>query len=149
MKLPDALRGIVLLGINSAPLIYLVEQHPSYIDRMVFILRYISSGPISAVGSTLILTEVLSHPLRLGNIQLVQDYEDIIKNSIGFELISMDDEIARRAAALRAKYGLKTPDALHIATALETGCHAFLTNDMGLKRVTEIRVPVLDELEVN
>lgn len=32
MKLPDALPGIVLLGIDSTPLIYLVEQHPDYLD---------------------------------------------------------------------------------------------------------------------
>ncbi len=149
MKLPDALRGIRLLGIDSAPLIYLVEKHPSYFDQMVFILRYISSGPISAVGSTMILTEVLAQPLRMGKTELVTDYEDIIQNSIGFNLIHVDEKIARRAAHLRAKYNLKTPDALHVATALESHCQAFLTNDMGLKRVTEIQILVLDELEVS
>jgi len=149
MMLPDALRGIRLLGIDSAPLIYLVERHPSYIDRMVFILRYISSGAISAVGSPLILTEVLSQPLRMGKKELVKEYEDIIQNSIGFTLIPIDEQIARRAAELRAKYGLRTPDALHIATALENYCQAFLTNDIGLKRVSEIQVLVLDELEVS
>jgi predicted nucleic acid-binding protein len=149
MKLPDALRGIRLLGIDSAPLIYLVEEHPSYIDRMVFILRYVSSGPISAVGSTLILTEVLSQPLRMAKLELVKDYENIIQNSAGFTLIPIDDQIARKAAELRAKYGLKTPDALHVATALETHCQAFLTNDMGLKRITELQILVLDELEVS
>ena len=63
-------------------------------------------------------------------------------------LISVNKNIARRAAELRAKYNLKTPDALHVATALETHCQAFLTNDMGLKRITEIQILVLDELEV-
>ena len=81
--------------------------------------------------------------------ELVNDYENIIQNSIGFDLIPIDEQIARRAAHLRAQYNLKTPDALHVATALETGCQAFLTNDMGLKRVSEIRVLVLDELEIS
>ena len=149
MKLPDALRGIRLLAIDSAPLIYLVEKHPSYIDLMVFILRYVSNGPISAIGSTLILTEVLSQPLRMGKMDLVNDYENIIGNSVGFTLIPVNEQIARHAAELRAKYGLKTPDALHVATALENYCQAILTNDLGLKRVTELQVLVLDELEVN
>jgi predicted nucleic acid-binding protein len=39
-------------------------------------------------------------------------------------------------------------DALQIAVALEAGCEAFLTNDRTLKRVTELRVLVLDELEL-
>lgn len=43
---------------------------------------------------------------------------------------------------------LRTPDALQIAAALVAGCEAFLTNDAGLKRVTELRVLVLDELEM-
>ena len=147
MMLPDVLRGIRLLAIDSAPLIYLVEKHPNYLNRMTFILGYVTNGPISAVGSTMILTEVLAQPLRMGRTDLVKDYEDIIQNSVGFTLIPIDEQIAHRAAVLRAKYGLKTPDALHVATALETHCDAFLTNDMGLKRVSEIKVLVLDELE--
>jgi predicted nucleic acid-binding protein len=148
MMLPDALRGIRLLAIVSAPLIYLVEKHPNYLNRMTFILRYVTNGPISAVGSTMILTEVLAQLLRMGRTELVKDYEDIIQNSVGFTLIPIDEQIAHRAAELRAKYGLKTPDALHVATALETHCDAFLTNDMGLKRVSEVQVLVLEELEV-
>jgi hypothetical protein len=35
-----------------------------------------------------------------------------------------------------------------VAAALAAGCNAFLTNDLGLKRVTELPILVLDELEV-
>jgi predicted nucleic acid-binding protein len=125
MKLPDVLRGIRLMGIDSAPLIYLVEKHPNYSERMIFILRYLSEGLIDAVSSTLLLTEVLAQPLRMAKAELVNDYEDILQNSVGFQLIPVDEVIARRAAQLRAQYNLKTPDALHVATALETGCQAF------------------------
>jgi predicted nucleic acid-binding protein len=52
------------------------------------------------------------------------------------------------AAELRARYNLRTPDALHIACAIDTGCDAFLTNDTGIKRVNEIRILVLDDLEL-
>jgi predicted nucleic acid-binding protein len=46
---------------------------------------------------------------------------------------------------LRARYNLRTPDALQVATALVRRCEAFLTNDARLKRVTEIRVLTLDD----
>jgi predicted nucleic acid-binding protein len=62
-------------------------------------------------------------------------------------LILIDSAVAERAADLRARHNLRTPDALQIAAALETGCQAFLTNDTQLKRVTELRVLILDELE--
>jgi predicted nucleic acid-binding protein len=49
---------------------------------------------------------------------------------------------------LRAHYNLRTPDALQVATALEFGCQAFLTNDEQLQRVTDLRVLVLKELSL-
>jgi predicted nucleic acid-binding protein len=50
---------------------------------------------------------------------------------------------------LRARYNLRTPDALHVATRIDATCDAFLTNDAGIKRVIEIAVLVLDELELD
>jgi predicted nucleic acid-binding protein len=44
---------------------------------------------------------------------------------------------------------MRTPDALHVATAIDAGCDAFLTNDTGIKRVHEIAVLVLDDLELD
>lgn len=55
--------------------------------------------------------------------------------------------VAEQAAQLRTIYRLRTPDALHVATALVSGCDAFLTNDIKLKRVVEIPVLVFDELD--
>jgi len=46
---------------------------------------------------------------------------------------------------LRVAYGLKTPDAIHMATALLNGAQAFVTNDAGLKRVNELDVLVLED----
>ena len=49
---------------------------------------------------------------------------------------------------MRARYNLRTPDALHVATAVPAGCDAMLTNDAQLKRVQELSILVLDELEL-
>ena len=48
-----------------------------------------------------------------------------------------------RATELRARYNLKTPDAIHYATAVEVGATVFLTGDRALARCSEVPVEVL------
>jgi predicted nucleic acid-binding protein len=111
------------------------------------IIQYIDEGAVAGFSSTVTLTEVLTQPIKMGNARLVSMYRDILVQSRNFTLISINVAVAERAADLRARYNLKTPDALQVAVALHAGCDAFLSNDSGLKRVTEIRVLLLDELE--
>lgn len=65
------------------------------------------------------------------------------------QVISIDPETARIAADLRIRYNLRTPDALQLATAIRTGCDAFLTNDAALKKVRELRILVLSDLRLD
>jgi len=40
----------------------------------------------------------------------------------------VDEKVAKEGARLRARYGLRAPDALHLAAALVHGATAFPTN---------------------
>lgn len=57
----------------------------------------------------------------------------------------MSAGVADRMARLRASPGLRTPDAIHVATALEWGAQAFLTNDAGLRQAPGIEVLLLSD----
>ena len=149
MKIVDALQGIQRLYIETAPLIYYVEQHPTYIVRMDEIIEAIELSNLTAVSSVITLTEVLNQPIKTGDKKLEQEYRDILVNSGSYQLVAINVQIAEGAAGLRAKYGLRTPDALHVASAIHRSCDAFLTNDTGIKRVTEIPILILDELEIS
>lgn len=146
MNLLNALKNIGHLYMDTAPLIYYVEEHPTYIKRMDKIIEEIQKKPITVTCSVLTLTEILPVPLKAGNSQLIQDYRDILLYSKEFRMMNISEQIAGTAAQLRATYNLKTPDALHLATAIETRCGAFLTNDKTLKRVMGVQILVLDEL---
>lgn len=63
----------------------------------------------------------------------------------GVELVlaEVSAAVIDRATDLRAKYNLKTPDAIHYATAIEVGALAFLTGDRALARCSEVLVEVL------
>jgi predicted nucleic acid-binding protein len=147
MKISVAMSGVSRLAIDSAPFIYLVERRMNYSDRVNTIFRAIRDGDVVGLSSVITLTEVLSKPIQQNDSTVEAAYRNMLLRSQHFRLISITSAIADRAAQLRAAYNLKTPDALQIATAIDTGCNAFLTNDKGLKRVKELSVIVLDELE--
>ena len=148
MKVSDALVSVSKVYFDAAPLVYYVEENPAYVKQMDAVIEQIERAVIDAFSSVILLPEVLMHPTRLGKTQLVKAYRDILFNSRQFQLVAVSIEIAERATNLRAAYNLRTPDAIHVATALETGCEIFLTNDNGLKRLSEIRVLILDDVEV-
>ncbi|MBC8171810.1 MAG: PIN domain-containing protein, partial [Anaerolineae bacterium] len=99
------------------------------------------------VTSTITLTEVLTKPRRLGDVELENTYRKILLQTRNILILPVVPVIAERAADLRARYNLKTPDALQIATALDAGCDAFLTNDAGIQRVTDLKILIVSELE--
>jgi len=149
LKLDDALRETTLLGIEAAPIIYFTESRARYVEIMRAIFRRVADGDLALVASTITLTETLAKPLREQADDLVIAYQTILMKTPGLVMRPVDSDVANTAALLRARYNLKTPDALHLATAIEAGCDAFLTNDRDLLPVTEIRVLALDDLELD
>lgn len=84
--------------------------------------------------------------MRKNEIQLVEQYQNILCNSTSIVIFDLNIEIAKRAADYRAKYGLKTPDSIQVATAVYASADYFLTNDIRFKAVKELEILVLDEL---
>lgn len=58
-----------IIGLDTAPLIYFIEQNPDYIKTVHEFFSSMDRGEFRVVTSTLTLTEVLVHPLRNGNIR--------------------------------------------------------------------------------
>jgi predicted nucleic acid-binding protein len=148
IKLDDTLTGVSNLGLDTAPVIYFVEAHPRYDALVNAVFERISVGALAGWTSVVTLSEVLVQPILKANANLQQQYQELLLRSNNFHTISINATIAERAAHLRARYRLRTPDALQIAVALDAGCEAFLCNDTGLRRVTELRVLVLNDLEL-
>jgi predicted nucleic acid-binding protein len=142
----DALSGVTRLGLDTAPFIYFTEANPTYVAVCRSVFRAIVEGRIIGITSTLSLTETLAHPIRTGNVTVEAAYRTILLATPMISTLPPTSDVAILAARLRAKHGLKTPDALQVATAITAGCEAFLTGDKGLRRVTELPVLVLDYL---
>jgi predicted nucleic acid-binding protein len=147
-KLADALQGVTRLGFDTAPLIYFVERHPVYLPVVKQVFQQVDNGRIAGFSGMISLAEVLVLPKKLNNAVLETAYRAVLFNSRNFSVLPIDAAIADRAADLRSRYKLKLPDALQIAAAVETKCEAFLTNGIGLRSVTDLRMLVLNELEL-
>jgi predicted nucleic acid-binding protein len=132
--------------LDTAPLIYYIEENHTYSPILNKLFLANSKGDFLFQTSVITLLEVLVLPLRENEHQLVQEYQNILCNSPSITIVDLTIDIAVKAAALRAKYGLKTPDSIQVATALNISAEYFLTNDIRLKVVNEIEILVLDEL---
>lgn len=148
IKLDDIFEGDSLIGIDTSPFIYFVERNLKYLAVMREIFRRITEGQFGACTSVMTLAEVLVVPFKHQNPKLANEYKNLLFNGINFKIYAINSQIAETAARLRANHNLRTPDALQIATALENNCQAFLCNDRGLRRVTDLKIILLDELEV-
>lgn len=88
--------------------------------------QVILDSGIPAIGSVLLLPEVLIKPTRLDRFDEQQRLIDLLA---GIELLPVEPETARTAVALGAKYGLSSIDSVHLATAVVAGADRFITNN--------------------
>jgi predicted nucleic acid-binding protein len=132
--------------IRGAPVIYYVEQNPIFLPNVDGIFQAIGTGRMTAIASAITLAECLVAPYRLGLTQLQQDFTDLICHGDNTEFVQIDRAIAQTASTLRAKYNLSLTDALQVSSALQSCCQALLTNDVEFKRVTEISILLVTDL---
>ena len=147
-KIADILPQVSQVFLDTAPLIYYLERSVNFFPIVDCFFQGLKSSNIPAVVSPITLAECLVMPFKLNDIQMQQNYINFLTNTREIEMVSINTEIARTAAELRATYRLKLPDALQVAVAISSGCDGFLTNDSDLKRVRELQILVVEELEV-
>lgn len=148
MKLDDVLSGISKLAFDTAPIIYFVEENPTYDVLVTAVFDLVSNGELEGWTSVITLSEVLVQPIVTGRTDLQHAYRDLLLRSSNFYTLPITARVAEKAAGLRAKYRLRLPDAMQIAFAIDAGCQAILCNDRLMGRVKELTILVLDDLEL-
>ena len=135
--------GLVYLDANSV--IYSVEKHPVYWPLLQPMWQAIKGKPVEIVSSELVLMETLVGPYKSGDTVLANDYEQLFQQS-QTRLLPITQAILREAARLRATLNLKTPDALHAATAQLAIVTLFVSNDSEFRKVQGLPVVILNDL---
>jgi predicted nucleic acid-binding protein len=131
--------------LDAPILIYSGELDPRYWPLLRTFWDAAEGGRLSAVTSELSLLECLVRPVRVGDAAALRSFESIFARRY-IELRPIDPIVLREAARLRATQpNLKTPDAIHIATALDAGVRNFFTNDRRIGAQPGLDIHLLDE----
>lgn len=142
-KISQFLKKHQKIYLDAMVFIYLLENNPRFIKEVLPIFRAVEKGKNQAFSSKLTLTEILVHPYQLKDKELITYYLDFLYGFPHFELVPISDTILVKSAALRADTNLKTPDAIHLGSAIESSVSAFITAD------TRIKYPDLDIFYLN
>jgi len=134
-----------VIGLDTRPFIYHLETHPRYGPLTATLFAWLERRGASAVTSTITMTELLVHPYRKNDIDRVNSIYAATSTYPNLRWVATTLAIADEAARLRATYGLRTPDAIQIATAMSAGATGFVSNDKGCGRVAELEILRLDD----
>jgi predicted nucleic acid-binding protein len=143
----DVFQRVYKIFLDTAPVIYYIEATPAYADIVQAAFALIDAGQTQALVSPVTLAKCLTLPIRQNQSTVVQLFTDLLTNTEGISMVEINAAIGQKSAELRVQYKLKLPDALQIATAIHYGCDTFLTNDIDLKRVKELRIIALEDLK--
>lgn len=146
-KFISELKRFRKVGLDTSTLIYHLEDVRPYAELTEAAFAAIAEGSPAAILSTISVTELFVQPLTEERGDRVLACERFVLSLPNTTLIAPSYPIAKEAARLRAAYGIRTPDALLVATTLAEQGEAFITNDRGLRRLKgeALTVVVLDE----
>lgn len=131
--LPDQ----ALLLMDSAPIIYFLEDHAKLKLRFLPLFEAHAAGKLRFAVTTITIAEVLAGPLRADDDMLALRYRTILES---WRPIDLDVDIAESAARLRASLRLKLADAVQVASALAINAAALVTHDRDFSRVRSLRI---------
>lgn len=129
------------LALDSNVFIYALEDHPDFLlAKAVF--KQIARLRPRVLTSVLTITELTVPLYRTKNYQKIAKYLDFVGGKGLIKIMEVNETIALKAAQFRANFNLKTPDAIHLATAAVSRAGVFVTADRDFKldNVEELRI---------
>ena len=131
--LPDG----ALVLVDSAPIIYVLDQDAKFASRFQPLFERQSAGAIQFAVTTMTIAEVMTGPLGAGDEALAKRYRAVLES---WQVVNLTADIAESAARFRAKLKLKLPDAIQVASALAVNADALVTHDRDFSRVKTLKV---------
>jgi predicted nucleic acid-binding protein len=145
LKLRRAVQKHKIIGLDTAPFIYFIENVAPYADLLDPVFSLLENHALRAVTSTVTFAEILTKPFADKNFSLADEIKFTLKSFSSLSLASIDEKLGEAAALIRARYEIRLPDALQVAAAIQREATLFLTNDKRVKKVDAVEVLVLSD----
>jgi len=117
-----------MIYLDSCVLIYIIEGNKRRKEDVQQTMRA-AGGPFCI--SPMVKCECLVGPSKVADLKLRRRYLTLFDQ---FVTLNLPEAVYLQAATLRGRYGLRTPDALHLACAQYHDCDALWTNDARFAR---------------
>jgi predicted nucleic acid-binding protein len=145
LKLRRAIEKHKIIGLDTAPFIYYIEDVTPYADLLDPVFSLLENHALRAVTSTVTFAEILTKPFADKNFSMADEIKFTLKSFSSLSVASIDEKLAEAAALIRARHAIRLPDALQIAAAIQGEATLVITNDKRLKKVDGVEVLVLSD----
>jgi uncharacterized protein len=132
----------VLIYLDTCIVIYIIQQPAGFGPRATKRLAAALHAGDKLVVSDLTRLECRAKPLAAGDAVQLNDFDQFFTTEVE-PIVLLTTAVCDRATLIRGQYRFQTPDSIHLAAAVESGCQVFLTNDLRLARFTALTVEVL------
>jgi len=134
---------------DSMLFIYLIEGNPAYAPRVKEIYEEMVRRGDILCTSVFTLGEVLTGPRKIGAQVVVDRTRQFFLDSGQVELLAYTANTSDRYSIIRATTAVESADAIHLASAAESGVELFITNDKRLQKLTIAGIHFLCGLDTN
>jgi predicted nucleic acid-binding protein len=131
--------------LDANTIIYALEGFAQYTNLKTGLLDPLDAGAFIAVTSEITLVETVIGPRKAGRANDEAVFRTFLTPSASLLLEPVSMAILEKVIDLRAQFGFKIPDTIHLATGILAGCTVFVTRDASWGKTG---VPVVEPQDV-
>lgn len=131
----------ILLDTNAV--IYFLDGTPDLFDLMQGLFEMVEHNQLNITLSVISEAELLVKPWREKNSAAIEAINFFLEEFPNLKINALNREIGRQAAKIRAESGLRLPDAIILATAINNHCDLLLGNDLEFLQKASSYIPVI------
>lgn len=127
-----------LIALDAMIFIYYLDASDKTLNTQSrLILEPLFGNKTRGITSVVSVLETLSSPRYIHDPERVENYSLFFQSIPMLQVVDITWDIAQEAARLRREnQGLRTPDAIQLATAIIHHADIFITNDVKLKKLS-------------